>query len=230
MRLTFALLTSMALACPGLLCAQIGKDWQTVFPADKKSLGVRGDNPYFPLSPGSRWSYREGKNTETVTVLAETKTIDGVECRIVEDREMKNGQLIELTRDYYAIDAATNDVYYMGEEVDAYKNGKVTGHGGSWLSGANGARFGLMMPGKPKTGQRFYQEQAPGVGMDRVEIVSLSETMVTPAGTYRNCIHARETTPLEKGVTDHKWYAEGVGPVKDGGMLLVKYEGPAAAK
>lgn len=206
-----------------LIAAQSALDWRTEFPVNRQTLGVKGDNPYFPLHPGDRWSYQHGAESETVTVLAETRSIDGVECRVVEDREMRNAKLSEFTRDYYAIDSATNDVYYMGEEVDAYKNGKAVGHAGSWLSGVNGARFGLMMPGKPVAGMRFYQEQAPHVGMDRVEIVSMTETIPTPAGTFRNCIHFRETTPLEKGVTDHKWYASGVGPVKDADMVLTNF-------
>ncbi|HYL72623.1 MAG TPA: hypothetical protein VEU96_00370 [Bryobacteraceae bacterium] len=109
---------------------------------DKKKLGVKGSNPYFILTPAFRLSYKHGKDTLTDTVLNETKMVDGVETRVIEDRETKNGQLIELTRDYYAIDSATNDVYYFGEDVDVYKNGKVAGHGGSWLSGVNGAKFG----------------------------------------------------------------------------------------
>lgn len=216
----------VALALAALLYAQPARDWQSNFPVDHASLGITGNNTYFPLEPGTQWSYRDGKDTDTLTVVAETRTIDGVPCRIIEDREAKNGQLIELTRDYYAIDSGTNDVYYMGEEVDTYRNVKVTGHGGSWLSGVKGAKFGLMMPGAPKTGQRFYQEQAPGVGMDRVEIVSNSETVTTPAGTFRNCLHHLETTPLEKGAANHKWYAAGVGQVKDGRLLLIKYSKP----
>jgi hypothetical protein len=205
------------------LSAQARNDWQASFPVDKKAMGVSGSNPYFPLDPGHRWSYKHGSDTEVVTVLNETKTIDGVECRVVEDREEKNGRLAELTRDYYAIDGGTNDVYYMGEEVDVYKNGKIAGHEGSWLSGVKGAKFGMMLPGQPKVGQRFYQEQAPGIGMDRIEIKSISETVTTPAGTFDKCIFVEETTPLEKGVRDHKWYAAGVGPVRDAEMLLVSH-------
>jgi len=78
------------------------------------------------------------------------------------------------------------------------------------------------MPGKPQVGPRFYQERAPGVGMDRVENVSDRETVATPAGKFKNCVHAVETTPLEKG-TAHKWYAAGVGAVKDSEMSLIKY-------
>jgi hypothetical protein len=33
--------------------------------------------------------------------------------------------------------------------VDIYKDGEVAGHGGAWLSGAGGAKYGLTMPGEP---------------------------------------------------------------------------------
>ncbi len=214
-----------AAAMISLLWAQPAHDWQSAFPVDRSFLGVAGNNRYFPLTPGAQWSYRDGVDTDTLTVLSETRHIDGVECRIVEDRESKKGEIVEVTRDYYAIDSRNSDVYYMGEDVDVYKKGKVTGHGGSWLSGVGGAKFGMMMPGQPRTGQRFYQEQAPGVGMDRVEIIADNETVTTPAGTFHNCLHHRETTPLEKGAADHKWYADGIGQVKDGRMLLVRYTG-----
>jgi hypothetical protein len=205
------------------LAAQTGKDWQNSFAVDKKTLGVKGSNPYFPLTPGYRLSYKHGSDTDVVTVLNETRMIDGVECRVAEDREEKNGQLVELTHDYYAIDPATNDVYYMGEDVDVYKNGKVVGHEGAWLSGVKGAKFGMMLPGQPKAGQKFYQEQATGVGMDRIEIKSTTEKVATPAGTFDNCILVEETTPLEKTAKDHKWYVKGIGAVRDAQMLLVSY-------
>ncbi|HEY1338655.1 MAG TPA: hypothetical protein VGF59_14160 [Bryobacteraceae bacterium] len=215
-------LLATALLLTGAL-AQNSKDWQSTFPVDRTRLGVNGANQYFNLTPGYQLSYKDGNTTDTLTVLDQTKLIDGVETRPVEDREMKNGQLIELTLDYYAVDSATNDLYYFGEDVDVYRNGKVVGHEGAWLSGVNGAKFGLMMPGQPKLGRRFYQELAPGIGMDRVEIASTTETIVTPAGTFQNCIHTVETSPLEKGLKDHKWYAPGVGQVKDGKLVLVKY-------
>src|SRR5215831_15265602 len=160
----------VALAGAAALLAQKG-DWQSQFAVDRKTLGVTGSNPYLNLTPGYRQVLERGKDVDTLTVLHETKTIDGVETRVVEDRETKNGALVELTRDYYAIDSGTNDVYYFGEEVDIYKNGKVVSHEGTWLSGVKGAKFGLMMPGNPKQGQKFYQEQAPGIAMDRAEIV-----------------------------------------------------------
>lgn len=200
------------------------QDWQAAFPADKKNLGPTGSNAYFVLEPGHRLYYEHGKSNLTTTVLSETKMVDGVETRVVEDKEMKSGQIVELTRDYYAIDRTTNDVYYFGEDVDVYRNGKIVGHEGAWLSGVKGARFGLMMPGSLKAGHKFYQEQAPGVGMDRAELVAVGETVTTPAGTFKDCVHVKETSALEKGMADHKWYARGVGLVKEGEFVLVRIE------
>ena len=202
---------------------QTGAGFQSAFRVDPKTLGTKGANAYFNLTPGYRLEYRDGNNTDTLTVLNETKVIDGVETRVVEDRESKNGALVEVTRDYYAIDPASNDVYYFGEDVDVYKNGKVAGHEGAWLSGVKGAKFGLMMPGTPRNGQKFYQEQAPGVGMDRAEILALDEKVTTPAGSFDECIHVVETSDLEKAMRDHKWYRAGVGQVKDGRLLLVAH-------
>ena len=202
---------------------QDNKTWQSVFAVDKKTLGVKGANPYFNLTPGYELSFKNGKETDVITVLNEVKRIDDVDTRVVQDREFNaDGRLVELTRDYYAIDAATNDVYYFGEDVDNYdKNGKISGHEGSWLSGVKGAKFGLMMPANPKTGQRFYQEQAPGVAMDRVEIASITATVTVPAGKFTRVVHVIETTPLESGKSE-KWYATGVGMVKDDKMELVR--------
>ena len=205
------------------LTTLLGDDFQSVFNVDKKMLGVKGSNPYFNLTLGYTLEYQIGNLSDTITVLKETKMIDGVETRIVEHREFKNGKLFEVTRDYYAIDVATNDVYYFGEEVDVVKKGKAVDHKGTWLAGEKGAKFGLMMPASPKAGQKFYQEQAPGVAMDRIEIVSIDEKITTPAGTFERSIHVLETSPLEKHLHDRKWYVSGVGQVKDDKMVLVKY-------
>jgi hypothetical protein len=97
-----------------LLPVTAAAEWRTAFPVDPQNLGVTGYNPYFPLKPGHTLHLANGKVRNTLTVLAETRTIDGVECRVVEDREEKNGKPVEITRDYYTIDKTTGDVYYFG--------------------------------------------------------------------------------------------------------------------
>ena len=201
--------------------------WQQSFNVNKSSLENIGENPYFILKPGYRLTLsgkEDGKKVDLViTVLNETKLVDGVETRVVEERESHDGALVEVSRNYYDIDPATKDVYYFGEAVDIYKNGQIVGHEGAWQSGQNGAHFGLMMPGKPRVEQKYYQEVAPGVAMDRAEIESVTEHLDVPAGLFKNCLKTEETTPLEHGVKEYKIYAPGIGLILDGSLKLAKY-------
>ena len=182
-----------------------------------------GRNAYMILEPGYRLIMENGKDTLIITVLNETKLVDGVVTRVVEERETEGGQLAEVSRNYFAIDKTTSDIYYFGEDVDTYKDGKVTGHEGAWLAGVNGARFGLMMPGKPKVGERYYQEIAPKIAMDRAQIISLTESAKVPAGLFNNVLHTRESSAIESGSED-KWYAPNVGLIKDSDFVLAKIE------
>jgi len=195
--------------------------WTDSF-ANEAPLEATGTNPFFMLEPGYVLEYENSDTRLAITVLAETKVVDGVKTAVVEEREWHQGKLAEVSRNYFAIDKRSNSVFYFGEDVDDYENDKVTGHGGSWLSGVKGARWGLMMPGTVTLGSRYYQEVAPGVAMDRAEIVGIGETVETPAGKFADCIRTEETTPLEKGKSA-KVYAPGVGLICDGNLKLVKY-------
>lgn len=199
------------------------RSWISDFQIDKNDLTSTGRNPYFILEPGYSLHLEQGTERLAITVLDETRMVDGVETRIVEERETKNGQLVEISRNFFAISRRTQAVYYFGEEVDIYKAGKIVSHEGAWQAGINGARFGLMMPGEPVRGFKFYQEVAPGVAMDRAEIVSLNEALKTPAGDFKDVLKIVETTPLERGVKEAKYYASGVGLLQDGNLRLVKY-------
>lgn len=196
------------------------------FNIDKAELASTGRNPYFILESGFQLVL-EGKEggkalVLTITVLNETKYVDGIESRVVEEKETVNGQVKEISRNYLAISRRTGDVFYFGEDVDDYENGQVAGHGGAWLSGVNGARFGLMMPGTPVVGARYHQEFAPGIAMDRARIVNVTERLTTPAGRFEKCLKTEETSPLERGKS-HKVYAPGIGLILDGGLKLTRY-------
>jgi hypothetical protein len=158
-----------------------------------------------------------------ITVLDETEMVDGVTTRVVEERESVDGKLIEVSRNFFAISKRTGDVYYFGEDVDMYRDGKITSHEGAWRSGVGGARFGLMMPGDVRMGRRFHQEIAPKVAMDRARVVAVGATVVTPAGRFEDCIKMEETTPVEPDDKEYKLYAPGVGLIKDAGLELVSH-------
>ena len=197
--------------------------WTSDFQLEKDELSTIGRNPHFILEPGYYLILEKGVERVAITVLNSTKKVGEVETRVVEEKETKDGKLVEVSRNYYAISERTNGVFYFGEDVDMYKNEKVVGHGGSWLAGVNGARFGLMMPGIILLRSRYYQELSPGVAMDRAEVVSMSETVVTPAAQFTNCLKVEETTPLEPGNKEYKYYAAGIGLVQDGALKLVKH-------
>jgi len=198
------------------------QDWMSRFDVSSSELGPTGRNDFFILEPGHTSTYESGSERLVISVLADTRQVDGVTTRVVEERETKGGRLIEVSRNYFAISAKTRDVFYFGEEVDIYRDGKVVDHEGAWRSGENGARFGLMMPAEPKLSQRYYQEMAPKIAMDRAAIVGLRAVVKTPAGEFKDCVRVEETTPLEPGAREYKYYARGVGLVQDGSLKLVK--------
>src|SRR5262249_44093690 len=77
--------------------------WTTQFLVDKKDLVSVGRNPYYILEPGYQLVLEGGKERLVITVLNETKMVDGVETRVVEEHESKDGKVVEISRNYFAI-------------------------------------------------------------------------------------------------------------------------------
>jgi hypothetical protein len=223
-RWTAAALIALVASGSVMRASQSGSAWRDRFDVNKADLLSTGTNSYITMQPGRILKLAHGIDTLTVTILPDTQVIDGVTTGVLEERETTNGKLTEVSRNFMATHKTTGDVYYFGEDVDNYKNGKITDHESSWRAGTNGARFGLMIPARPTVGDRFYQEIAPKVAMDRVEVVSTDETVKTPAGTFEHCVHLRETTPLERDVS-HKYYAPGIGIIKDDEFELAERPG-----
>jgi hypothetical protein len=193
------------------------------FPLERCTFVDDGANPYFILVPGYRLLLQSQDEEEqlVITVLSETKMIKGISTRVVEERETEDGELVEVSRNYFAICSENNSVFYFGEDVDFYEDGEIVGHDGSWLHGERGARAGLMMPGLPLLGARYFQEVAPGVALDRARIVDLQGSLRTPLRRFTNVLVTEETTPLEPDETEFKYYAPDVGLIQDQDLLLV---------
>lgn len=197
---------------------------------------TKGENPYFILEPGYQLVFEGQEDGETVhleiTVLDQTETIHvpdvgKVKTRVVEEVETVDGELVETSRNFFAICDPTNDVYYFGEQVDIYNEDGTVTHEGAWRAGdptENGpAQPGLMMPGTFLLGSRYYQEIAPGIAEDRAENVEMGLDVSVPAGTFHDCVGILETTPLEPGSESEKTYCPGVGLVIDNVAELVEY-------
>jgi hypothetical protein len=229
-QLSFALATVLAAVAVDCSSNVAGaSDYQSEFALSRCTMTPTGRSRYFVLEPGHRLLLQDKSTRLEITVLDETKVVDGVSTRVVEEREWKDGALYEISRNYFAICQETKDVFYFGEDVDFYEGGKVVKHDGSWLAGVNGNKPGLIMPGEPKVGMKYYQEVAPGVAMDRAEIVSVSETCKTPAGTFPNCLKVKERssvdfwTSLMFWAVEYKMHAPDIGLVQDEDLVLTKY-------
>jgi len=172
------------------------------------------DNPYFPLAPGSVFLYEgpSGGQPEVnkMVVTHETKSILGVACVVVADSVRVNGELVEATLDWYAQDKNGN-VWYFGEDSKEYENGVVVSTAGSWEAGVDGADPGYVMLAHPDVGHSYRQEYLWGEAEDMAQVLSLGESITVPYGSFQDCLETMEWTPLEPGVSEHKYYAAGVG-------------------
>lgn len=169
------------------------------------------DNKYFPLEPGTTY-ISEGSDGAigTFTVTRQTKVIDGVTCIVVSDIATLDGQLEEKTFDYFAQDKAGN-VWYFGEDTQQYENGVPVGTAGTWHAGVDGAEPGIVMEAHPQVGDKYNQENAPGVAEDQAQVVSLTETVSVPYATSGHALETNDFTPLSPSQLEHKYYVPGVG-------------------
>ena len=165
------------------------------------------DNALMPLSHGMTWTYKGAKSGTQVLVRTavqrHTKVVDGVRCITVLDRAFQDGKLAENTLDYYAQDTQGN-VWYFGEKSQKIDRGRVVSTAGSWMAGVNGAQPGIIMQAAPAVGQSYFQEYAAGVAQDQAEVLTAST----------NFVQTREFTMLEPDSTEVKFYAAGIGVVK----------------
>ena len=200
-------------------CGSGGARGGAALPRPAADYSPTVDNSWFPLRPGSQYVYTGAKDgepsRELVTVTHRTRTIAGAQCIEVRDNLFLSGRLGERTTDWYSQDGDGN-VWYFGEataELD--RNGRVTSTEGSWLAGRNGAQPGIFMPAHPRVGAAFRQEFYKGHAEDHFRVVAIGVPVRVPYGRWTNAMKTREWTPLEPGAIDFKWYARGVGTVKE---------------
>ena len=194
-----------------------GSEQVTLDPAD---FTTTIDNPYWPMSPGSRWVYREtdtagARREVTITVTGETRMIaNGIRARVVRDIVTEAGAVVEATDDWYAQDDDGN-IWYLGEATAEYEDGQVVSRDGSFEAGVDGAQAGVAMPADPRPGMSYRQEYYAGKAEDNAAVVTVGEEQVeVPYGFFdTDVLMTRDLVPLEPRVEELKFYARGVGPV-----------------
>ena len=177
-------------------------------------------NPFLPFVPGTTSTFegetKEGTETIVVEVQQTTKTIMGVVATVVRDRVYLDGDLTEDTWDWYAQDSDGN-VWYLGEDSKEIENGKVVSTKGSWEWGVDNALPGILMWADPgaHVGEAYRQEYYRNKAEDWGKVVSLTENVTVPYGTFNGCLKTEEWNALEKNSREAKWYCPQVGFVKE---------------
>ncbi len=173
-------------------------------------------NPLFNWPIGKRTileaNTEEGEERIEITITGETKQIMGITALVYRDRAFLNGQLIEDTRDYIAQDKQGN-VWYFGEDVNNFENGKLADHDGTWIAGVDGAKPGIWFPANPQIGDEYRQEFYKGFAEDMVEVLAVNQTVTTKLGTFEGCVQTFDWTPLDPESREHKFYCAAPGGV-----------------
>jgi hypothetical protein len=70
------------------------------------------------------------------------------------------------------------------------------------------------MLGNPRPGDVYFQEYWEGQAEDMGAVISLSERVKVPYGSFDRVLQTGDYNPLD-GSFEHKWYAPRVGLVKE---------------
>jgi len=188
------------------------------------------NNTYWKLEIGWRITLEGEEEGEdilvNITVLDQTEniTIGGrnITTRVVEEREIEDGELVEISYNYIAICNETLDIVYFGELSTEYEDGAPSGTPGSWRAeGLN--KPGILMPGDFRVGDRYWQEYAPEEAMDRGENIAENKIFQTPAGLFNSCVIVEDSNFLEPPRVEYKVYAPGIGMIADETLVITKY-------
>jgi len=226
------------IAAVGLVAVSIHADVPVGPPTFTDPLTI--DNPYHPFVVGRmkffeiRQGHTDGEVVDTYLPEVRVFDVDGtmVSTRALEEMELEDGELVEISHNYFA-QADDGTVYYFGEVVDIYEDGMVVSHDGSWLVGgptmpgdpadtADAEEPTIYMPGNPEVGDVFFPEDLLPYVYESDEIVKVEKNVSVPGGHFEDCIVTEESSVLSED-TEMKWYAPGMGVIKgkESGEILV---------
>jgi hypothetical protein len=201
----------------GFLLLIVGGDvaWAVVHPSDINPAnftpGQEINNRYFPLPVGALFVYegtKEGVPTrDEICVTHQTMMIEGVQITVVHHRSFEGSNLVEDTKDFFAQDVFGN-VRYFGEDTIDLTSVSTEG---TWRAGVNDADAGFIMLADPHVGDRYYQEFARNVAEDQAKVLSRGESVTVRGVTYHDVLLTQETSRLDPGIVELKYYAPGVG-------------------
>jgi hypothetical protein len=134
--------------------------------------------------------------------------------------------LAEDTLDFYAMEIATQNVWYFGEETWAIdEDSEECTDDGAWLAGEDGAAAGVVMLGSPSSGDRYQQEYWEDEAEDWGAVLRLNAKVSIDYGDFTACLMTREWTPLSPGEIEHKFYCPEPGNPGPGLMFIEELKG-----
>jgi hypothetical protein len=177
-------------------------------------------NPLHPTSEVTQvimGGHVEGKPFRTeVTLLPETKPIewDGktVDTAVIQYVAYLDGRIHEVALDWFA-QADDGSVWYFGEDVFNYDDGRVADTEGTWIAGDE-TPAAMIMPAKPAVGNVYRPENAPEVVFEEVRVEKVDQEVAGPNGNISGAIEVSELHM--DGKREGKIFAPGYGEFSTG--------------
>jgi hypothetical protein len=149
------------------------------------------------LLPGSRPITWQGKAVDTA---------------IIQYVAYLDGRIHEVAIDWYA-QADDGSVWYFGEDVFNYEDGKVADTKGTWVAGDT-TPAAMIMPAQPRIGNVYRPENAPGIAFEEVRVDKADQSIAGPSGNISGAIEVNELHM--DGTREGKVFAPGYGEFSTG--------------
>jgi hypothetical protein len=177
-------------------------------------------NPLHPTSQVQQTIYGghvDGKPFRTeVSLLPPTKPIvwqgRTVDTTAIQYVAYLDGRIHEVAIDWYA-QADDGSVWYFGEDVFNYEDGKVADTKGTWVAGDT-TPAAMIMPAQPRVGNVYRPENAPGIAFEEVRVDKVDQDVAGPSGNISGAIEVNELHM--DGTREGKVFAPGYGEFSTG--------------
>ena len=178
-------------------------------------------NPLFPigrLHSALLLGHVDGKRFRTETTLlpgATSMMVGGREVRVLVSQYLAylGRRIEEVALDRYA-QADDGSVWYLGEDVFDYRNGRIALTEGTWRAGRDGPPA-MIMPAVPRVGDVYRPEDVPGVVFEEVTVTDVGRTVRGPTGPVPGAIVVDELHV--DGTHEAKLFAPGYGEFRTAG-------------
>lgn len=175
-------------------------------------------SPFFPLTPGTVWSFVGEADgvpyTEEVAVLEPIGWPAPLDpgfgaVHPVEERRYVGGVLAEVSYEWFTTDPA-GDVYRVGEQSWSRRGDAFVEEPDSWFAG-KGVGPAPYLPAAPAPGMRVLNELPHGLEVR--EIAAVGVVVEVPAGVMHGCVEVHENpASVDRDIV---LYAPGKGVVAE---------------